>query len=113
MVYVMVPLYELVIERKFQAPTPVLLPFTDPESTFGILINTLNQSFAAWIIATVNIGIEIVNCILSNAVSATSLATCHSMNQLSIDIVASKFSSSRSIEVTFHNIIIEVQDYNW
>lgn len=112
-IYVLIPIYELVIEHHFQAPTPVLLPFTDPESIFGVLINTLNQTFVAWLIATGNFGVEIVNCILTNAVWATSLAICHSMNQLSSRIVSSKLSLGRSIEISLQNIITEVKDYNW
>lgn len=64
--HAMFPLFAYFKYNDIQWPIPVILPFTDLDSTHGIVINFLNQTFIGNFNIIGNIGIEIS--ILNNSV---------------------------------------------
>lgn len=109
-VYVGFPIYVFIFHNEIQFAVPVYVPFTDLNSTTGIIINVVQQGISVWIGVTGNIGIEIITCMLKNTVWACTVAICHSIDEISELLVKSKPNSSNIITSRFRNILVQVQD---
>lgn len=105
------PMYAYIFKNDIQLPIPVILPFTDLESKNGLTLNLANQVFMAFMGGTGNIGIEIITCILKNNVWASTVAICHSIDDISESLECPNVGAmSRVIDLKFRNILIQIQD---
>lgn len=95
---------------EIQFMIPILFPFTDLKSQTGIIVNMLHQLVTGVISMTGNIGIEVLNCILKNAVWSSANAVCYSIDELSPILKKSKQVPSKIIDYRFRNIVLQVQD---
>lgn len=109
-IFSMFPMFASFQSDEVEFMIPVLFPFTDLESQTGIIVNMLNQFVSGSIAMTSNIGIEILNCILKNAVWSSANAVCYSIDELSPILRKSKQISSKVIDYRLRNIVIQVQD---
>lgn len=110
-VYLGFPMYSYTFKHELQLPIPVLLPYTDDETSRGLLLNLANQIFVALVGLSGNIGIEIITCILKNNMVAGTAAIGHSINEFS-DMIKKNTQEDlmRVMEYQFRNILIQVQD---
>lgn len=109
------PLYAFVFQNEIQLAIPVFLPFTDLKTKSGILLNLANQLFIAFVGTTGNIGIEITTCILKNNVWVSIVVICYSIDILTEYLEhphGNGENIERSIDLTFRNILIQIQDYD-
>lgn len=111
-VYLGFPIYSFWFNHELQLPIPVLLPFTDDESSLGLLFNFINQLFVCLVGLSGNIGIEIITCILKNNVWAATEAIGYSIDEFSGAIESSEFKLIRMIDLKFRNILVQVQDFD-
>lgn len=108
--YYIFPIVYYILTKEVHLPVPILCPFTDLMSTNGILINVLNQIFLCSYGLSGMIAIEIMQLMLKNTVWASTVAICHSIDELSLAIEHSNVSSTITIDYLFRNILIQVQD---
>lgn len=112
--YLGFPMFSYTFHNDLQLPIPVLLPFTDDESSVGLLVNFLNQIFVAGIGLSGNIGLEIITCILKNNIWVSTVAIGHSVDEYTQEIIENKnkdrFTDRVFNVLEFRNILIQVQD---
>lgn len=109
-IFAVFPIIASLQNDEVQFMIPVLFPFTNLETKTGIIVNMLNQFLSGSLAMTSNFGIEILNCILKNAVWCSASAVCYSVDELSPILKKSKQLSSIIINYRFRNIVIQVQD---
>lgn len=110
--FLIFPVYAFVVNHDLQLPIPVLLPFTDLNSSNAIALNLFNQMFISLNGGTGNVGIEMITFILKNTVWASTMAICYSIDEFSNLITHSESNSSTTVLYTFRNIVIQLQDQN-
>lgn len=112
------PIYAFVINNELQFPIPVIVPFTDLDSRFGLGLNILNQLFMSFQGITGNFGIEIMTCMVKNSIWASTVAIGHSIWEFSSSIEktpstpSEAVTSKRELHYQFRNILIQVQDHD-
>lgn len=109
-IYSMFPVAALLRYNEVQLMIPVLFPFTNLESQIGIIVNMLNQLLTGTMGLTANIGIEVLNCILTNAVWTSAVVVCYSIDELSQVVRNPKQFSVEIIDYHLRNIVTQVQD---
>lgn len=106
------PMYAFIKHNEIQLFMPMFFPFTDMESTTGITINILNQIFANTLVLGGNFGIEVATSMTKNSIWSCVIAIGHSVFQLTESIKKTKSQSTRIIDYTFRNILIQVEDFD-
>lgn len=109
-VYLGFPVFSYLFQHELNLPIPVLLPFTDEESSQGLLLNFFNQIFVALIGLSGNIGVEIITCILKNNVWAATAAIGYYVDEYSEIIDGTEEKLIRMMDLKYRNILIQVQD---
>lgn len=102
------PMYTFIYKHEIELPVPILLPFTDLETTCGIFLNLLNQLFISGLGIAGNVGIEICISMFKKTFSAYTAAIGYSIDHLGDSIENSKLS----IDYEFRNILVQVQDFD-
>lgn len=98
------------LSNEIQLPVPVLVPFTDLESSMGIIINLCNQCYIIPYASIALLGIEITNCLVKNAIWAVAVAICFSVDELTAAFKDRTSASKRLNNFYFRNMLIQVQD---
>lgn len=116
-IYLGFPSYATMIHHEIQLTIPVLLPFTDLETSHGIVINILNQMFISTIGVVGNFGIEVATCMLKNTVWGVMVVICHSIDEISkllqnSDDDSTESNSKGNIDIYFRNMLIQIQDFD-
>lgn len=108
--YTIFPIFTTIKNNKMQLILPVLVPFTDLDSTNGLIINILNQLFTIFIGAYGNFGTEIMIGMFKNTIWAMAVTICYSIDELITSFDESNPSSNRIVAFHFRNVILQVQD---
>lgn len=103
-------LYAFCVKNEIQLVIPVLFPFTDLESTCGLIINALNQMLVGFMGFMGLIGIEVTTCILKDSLSIMNTGISYSIDVMTEEIQQS--SMQLCVDHHFRNIIIQVQDFD-
>lgn len=109
-IYVVFPLTTSLFSDEIQLPIPQLLPFTDYTTTYGLILNVLNNVCVCVIGLAGNVGIEIISSMLKNTVWACTDAVCFSIKEMCDLIENHQQKHCRNIECQFRNIFIQIQD---
>lgn len=105
------PFVTYIVRHEIQIPLPVLFPFTELESTTGLVINFSSQVFALFFGAMANISIELIQFMLKNSVWAITVAICLSIDEFSTIFETRDFNETdRLMDQHFRNILIQIQD---
>lgn len=83
-IYLGFPVYSTLFAGEFQLPVAVYFSFTDYSTTYGIVINIVNNLFICIVGLLGLIGIEIITCMLKNTVWACTVAVRYSLVKLSV-----------------------------
>lgn len=106
-----VPAFLIVVMRQDLLIVPVIIPFIDPESDVGYLLNVANQLIFC-VIGTVSLlGIELSTCIVKNGVIAAAAVIKYELVKLDkILHINKEFTPERMQE--FRNIVAEILDFD-
>lgn len=99
-----------IMDNDIQLPVPLLFPFTDLESSNGLVINLMHQGFLGFMVVGGNIGIELTSCIVKNTIGTTTAAISYSIDDLIEKFKNPKGNSITYIDGSFRNILIQAQD---
>lgn len=110
--YVIFPLYALIIHNDLQLSCPIYFPFTNLQTTNGIILNILHQVFINGIGITANIGTEILTCMIRNTIWVCTMLICNSIEELS-ELLQNSESMACLIDLKFRSILIQVQEVDW
>lgn len=106
------PLYAFVINNEIQLALPVLLPFTDIESTFGLILNLLNQLFISVLGILGNYAIEIGTSMVKNSMWGSNVAISYAIDKMSNSIIKNRSKPLKYVDYEFRNILIQLQDFD-
>lgn len=109
-IYSIFPLVATIRTDEVQLIMPFLFPATNLDTQTGIVINMLNQIILGLMAMSSNLGIEILNCILSNTVWSSSIVICYSIDEYSHILKRSNKNSNGIDNHRFRNIIIQLHD---
>lgn len=107
--YVGFPVTASLLGKDLQLPIPVLFPFTNYETKFGLIVNLMNNFFAASIGLAGTIGLEIVTSMLKNTVWASTVAIKLAIDEIS-DQLTIPDRPMNTISCQFRNVLIQTQD---
>lgn len=105
------PLYKNFFTDEHVMIIPVILPFIDPESDFGLKINMINQMFTVLMGFPVVPGTEIVTCVMKNNVTATAAVIENSLIELQ-NLVETDTHFSIKCVCELRNTILKILDFD-
>lgn len=108
--YVGFPVTATILGDDVQLPIPVLFPFTDYKTNYGLAINLVNNFFVASIGLAGNLGLEIVMSMLKNTVWACNVAIKHTIDDISALLTTPDSIPSNVLNHKFRNVLIQAQD---
>lgn len=108
--YVGFPVTASIFGDDIQLPIPVLFPFTDYKTHYGLAINLVNNFFVASVGLAGTIGVEIVTSMLKNTVWACTVAMKHTIDDISELIKTPDPKPSNVLNHQFRNVLIQAQD---
>lgn len=113
MMAVCVPLSKTLFTDENEMILPVILPFIDPDTQNGFIINYTNQAVSCIFGSCVIPGTELLTCVLKNNVSVAAAAIENSIRDLKIRMMMKrKHSPVKEFVHEFRNIIVKVLDYD-
>lgn len=105
------PIYKTLFTDERVLPIPIILPFNDPDTVKGFLINLANQSLtilSAFVIFPAN---ELLNCVFRNNISCAAAVIENELHEFQNEFgTKGKFSNNHSWR--FRNIILRVSDFH-
>lgn len=108
-----VPLFNILIRNQNDVIIPIILPFIDPQTKAGFYANLVNQlTFCFYGIIAIT-GIELVTCVLKNAILATAAVIDNEINEFEklLKLTHETFST-RPNTCQFRNILVKIIDFN-
>lgn len=102
------PIYVFIFKGEYVIPTGVILPFIDPDSPRGFLLNVGIQMSVIFVGVLAITGIEGTTCMIVNNFEAMADLTCFSMKQFSERLRHGKFDYADKME--FRDILVRLQD---
>lgn len=102
------PMYVLVVRGEYAIPTGVIVPFVDPDTLRGYIINMAIQSTVTGIAFISIICVEIMSSMIINTFTAMADLVCFNMQEFSDNLRPSSFSYRNELE--FRNILVQLQD---
>lgn len=91
----------------------ILLPFTDPTTQHGFMVNFIHQSMTVACGFLILPAVELVQCILKNTISVTAAVIENTImefnDQLKID---PSLAFSNEMACHFRNIMLQISDFN-
>lgn len=106
-----VPLYKILILKENDMVVPILVPFVDPETTFGFLVNLLNQLTFCFYGVHAMFGIELVTCEVKNTFSVSAAVIKNDLEMFADGFKGCKEFSIR-FDGQFKNILIKILDFD-
>lgn len=105
------PLYKNFFTDEREMMFPIILPFIDPETDTGFLINVVNQMISVLIGTVVIPGVELITCVLKNNITATAAVIENSLIEFQNSAKTGEhFSTEWACE--FRNIIMKILDFD-
>lgn len=105
------PLYKKFAQNENELFIKIVLPFVDPETPNGYVINMISQSITCVFGSIVIPAIELVTCVLKNNISAIAAVVSNDINEFgNYSEVNSNYSVRHTQLIT--NIILKIDDYN-
>lgn len=102
------PAYVFITEGRFVMPTGVIVPFMDPDSRLGFVINLSIQFLSAFTALIGTMGLQITNCLIVNSFTTMTDLVCLNMKTFSDGLRARHFTYQQKKEL--RNIIVQLQD---
>lgn len=109
LIFVTFPLCSFFFHGEMSMIVPLILPYTNPESNDGYLINLFHQVILAYFGLTANFGIEIISCLLIGNLRAGVDTVNDSVNKLNESL---KEKEKLTLEHSYRlrNILVQIQD---
>lgn len=107
---VCIPFYQTLFTDQRQMIIVVILPFTDPETYEGFMINFLNQVIFCAVGYLILPGVEIVLCVLKNAAYSTAAVIDVTLLEFEESLMENGFSNESIWR--FRNIILKISDFD-
>lgn len=104
------PLYKNFFTDEPEMPW-IILPFIDPETEMGFLINYVNEMISVLVGLPVVPGTEIVTCVLKNNVTATAAVIENSILEFQ-SLVETEENFSTKCAFELRNIILKILDFD-
>lgn len=112
MIYLGFPLYDTIADGKLHLVIPILFPFTNLESIYGIVVNILSQMVINVVSILGVFALEIGTCITKHAMISYVNTIGYEIDRLTNYINANEDRSSRIIDDKLRNISYDVQEFN-
>lgn len=106
-----VPIYKLIYTDERELIYAVILPFTNPETDMGFIINTINQMISVLIGAPAAIAVETITSLLKNTISTFAALIKCSLTEFDNSLKDDKhFNEKQHWEL--NNIIKKILDFD-
>lgn len=102
------PIYAYIFKNIRSTPMATHLPFLEKDSDIEFTMNLLIQSVIATSALIGNISIELLTLLISNGITIIPRLIHLNLNDLVKEITGSNFNS----KVRWHNVLIQVQDFD-
>lgn len=112
MIYFIFPVYDTIVDGKIHLIIPILFPFTDLETNYGIAVNILSQSMLNTIAIIGIYGMVIGTCVTKHAIISYAATIGYQMDRLTIYINKNYSQSPQRIDDHFRNILYQLEQYN-
>lgn len=106
--YLVYPIYEYIVDGVRPMPVPIIVPFVDPDTTWGYLWIIGNQLAIATVGFVANMGIEIMVALLVNNLWAASDNIQYALDELALDVRRGRPVAIRQAQL--RNVLVQVQD---
>lgn len=108
-----IPIYMTLVLKKNKMVYQVILPFTDPTTQNGFMINFIHQLMTITTAFVILPGVELVICILKNTTLVTAAVIENSLIEFSNRLGGNQ-SVPFSNEMAYHfrNIILQISDFD-
>lgn len=105
------PLYKTLYTNEKVYTIPVILPFIDPETEIGFIMNLINQSILCSGGAFIVPGAELTICMVKNNILVTAAVIENAITEYQLLLLEDKkFSNKHALQ--FKNIISQILDFN-
>lgn len=105
------PLYKTSFTDENEMILPIILPFTDPDTPNGFLINYTYQMMICMTGSLVIPACELIYCILKNNVSVTAAVIENALVEFEIRLKQDD-TASKDIYFEFRNILLKILDFD-
>lgn len=111
LVFAIAPIYMIVVKREHEMIYAAILPFTDPTTDQGFLINFTHQVILLLVPVPAILGIELIVCMTKNSICVTAALIEESLQMLDANLRRDpKFTDERAWEL--RNLILKIQDFD-
>lgn len=102
--------YAYFVHGRLTTPIGALLPLTSDDSQISFIINSCHQSVMAIFALFGSIGIEVVACLINNAVTLIPEIILLNMNELGRAVATQGWSIKTKVQL--RNILVQIQDFD-
>lgn len=105
------PMYNNLFKNQKQMIIPIIVPFVDPDTETGYIVNAANEMVFLIFGPLVIFGTEMITCVLKNTVRTTSAVIGNSLEELADALSKNEtFSAGHSWYLT--NTILKIMDFD-
>lgn len=112
MMAVCVPFTKTLFTDENEMILPIILPFIDPDTDDGFVINYADQVITCLFGSCVIPGTELLTCVLKNNVTAAATAIENSVIELKVRMMMNHQDLTEEFVHKFRNIILQILDYD-
>lgn len=109
LVFAMYPMYTYIFENAHPMTIPIVLPFLDPDTSFGYYLNVANQLFISFIGIFGNIGIEFISSMMVNNIWIGVSSVQCALDEFS-EFVKQKPNATLDMKYRLRTILMQIRD---